>query len=158
MRSEDVLVASMDSIYPLIKESLENGKSVRLSPKGSSMLPMIRQGIDTVTLSPIDRPLKKYDIPLYLRDDGKYVLHRIVKVHKDSFDMCGDAQREIERNVPKSAVVAQAVGFIRKGRQFSVNSPKYRLYALLWCSIIPLRKLAFRLNYKIRGRKTNEKN
>ena len=90
---------------------------------------------------------------LYRRPDGKYVMHRIVRVHKDSFDMCGDGQREIERNVPKSAVVAQAVGFVRKGRQFSVRSPKYRLYSWLWCSIIPLRGLAFKLNYKLRGRR-----
>ena len=143
-----------------MEEAFREGKTATLVASGNSMVPLLHHGIDSVILGECKNPqsLKRLDVPLYRRPDGKYVLHRIVKVHKDSFDMCGDAQREIERNVPKSAVVAQAVGFIRKGRQFSVNSPKYRLYAFLWCSIIPLRKLAFRLNYKIRGRKTNEKN
>ena len=150
-------------LYQLVlfmEEAFREGKTATLVASGNSMVPLLHHGIDSVVLGECKNPqnLKRLDVPLYRRPDGKYVLHRIVKVHKDSFDMCGDAQREIERNVPKSAVVAQAVGFIRKGRQFSVNSPKYRLYALLWCSIIPLRKLAFRLNYKIRGRKTNEKN
>ena len=143
-----------------MEEAFREGKTATLLASGNSMVPLLHHGVDSVILGECKEPekLRRLDVPLYRRPDGKYVLHRIVKVRKDSFDMCGDAQMEIERNVPKSAVVAQAVGFIRKGRQFSVDSPKYRLYAFLWCCIIPLRKTAFRLNYKIRGRKTNEKN
>ena len=70
----------MDDLMPLMKESLASGQSFRFSPRGISMLPMLRQGKDTVTLSPIKEPLKKYDIPLYQRDDGAYVLHRITEV------------------------------------------------------------------------------
>ena len=138
-----------------MEEAFREGKTATLLASGHSMVPLLHHGIDSVILGECKDPtkLKRLDVPLYRRPDGKYVLHRIVKVHKDSFDMCGDAQREIERNVPKTAVVAQAVGFIRKGKEFSVKSPKYRLYAFLWCSIIPLRGLAFRLNYKLRGRK-----
>ena len=48
---------------------------------GDSMLPLIRQGRDLVLVSrkPEGR-LKKYDVPLYRRDSGQYVLHRILKV------------------------------------------------------------------------------
>lgn len=131
IRSEDVLVASMDSIYPLIKESLENGKSVRLSPKGSSMLPMIRQGIDTVTLSPIDRPLKKYDIPLYLRDDGKYVLHRIVKAGEE-YTCIGDNQFAKECGLRKEQMLAVVTSFTRGQKEYTVSDASYRVYCILW--------------------------
>ena len=55
------------------------GQSVRFSPRGVSMLPMLRQGRDSVVLSPAPKQLRKYDLPLYRRDDGSYVLHRVVK-------------------------------------------------------------------------------
>ena len=67
------------TLAPIIEEQLREGKTVRFAPKGRSMLPMIREGRDTVTLCAVDRPLKKYDIGFYRRRDGQYVLHRIVK-------------------------------------------------------------------------------
>ena len=63
---------------PLFLEQFQSGRSVRFSPRGISMLPMLRQEIDSVVLSAIPDRLEKYDLPLYRRDDGKYVLHRIL--------------------------------------------------------------------------------
>lgn len=145
----------LHQLVVFMEEAFRQGKTATLIASGSSMTPLLHSGIDSVILGECQDPekLKRLDVPLYRRPDGKYVMHRIVRVHKDSFDMCGDGQSEIERNVPKSAVVAKAVGFIRKGRQFSVDAPKYRIYSWLWCAIIPFRGLAFRLNYKLRGRK-----
>ena len=48
----------LDQLMPLIRESLAEGKSVKFSPSGVSMLPMLRPGKDMVTLSPITKPLK----------------------------------------------------------------------------------------------------
>ena len=87
-----IVKVHMDDLVPIIKEHLAQGQSVTFSPKGISMLPMLRQGKDTVTLSPIVGKLKKYDLPLYQRQDGKYVLHRIVKVKDGFFTMAGDNQ------------------------------------------------------------------
>ncbi len=146
---------SLHQIVQLMEVAFSEGKTATLTASGNSMLPLLHSGIDSVIFGPCDNPeeLKRLDVPLYRRPDGRYVMHRIVKVNKDSFDMCGDGQREIEKGVPKSAVKAKAVGFIRKGREFSVTSRKYRLYSFIWCAIIPLRGIAFKLNYKLRGRK-----
>ena len=57
----EILTASMDELVPVITERLRAGQSVCFSPKGISMLPMLRQGIDTVTLSPLPEKIKKYD-------------------------------------------------------------------------------------------------
>ena len=64
----------MENLIPLFKERLDAGQKVRFSPKGISMLPMLRQDTDTVVLSPLPDKLRKYDLPLYQRDDGKYIL------------------------------------------------------------------------------------
>ena len=65
---------------PLIKECLAEGKTVKFSPRGTSMMPMIRQGVDSVILSAVPGKLKKFDLPLYQRKNGLFVLHRIVDV------------------------------------------------------------------------------
>ena len=70
----------LEQLLPLIQETLAQGKTFQFSPRGVSMQPMLIQGRDTVTLAPVDRELKKYDLPLYRRDNGAFVLHRIVKV------------------------------------------------------------------------------
>ena len=69
----------LEALMPLILEQLEAGKNVRFSPRGISMLPMLRQGVDSVVLSPLPSRLKKYDLPLYRRKSGQYVLHRVVE-------------------------------------------------------------------------------
>ena len=149
---------SIAELVPLMKEIFKLGKTFTVTAKGSSMAPLLHDGRDDIILADCVDPkeLKVRDVPLYLRSDGSYVLHRIVRVNKDSFDMCGDAQTEIERGVPKSNVVALAVGFVRKGRAISVKSKRYRLFGFLWCLARPIRPVLFWLNSKLRG-KSNEK-
>ena len=126
------LVAHIDELMPLFRESISAGRSVKLSPTGISMMPMLRQGIDTVTLSPVTEKLKKYDIPFYLRENGQYVLHRIVRVGDDSYTCIGDNQFIYEKNVAHASVIAVVTSFTRKGKSYSVSSLPYRIYCRLW--------------------------
>lgn len=86
-------VVSIEDIVPLIKEQLNHNGTVRFTPKGNSMLPTLRNNKDSVTLKSPLFPLKKYDIAFYVRDNGQYVLHRIVDIPKDgTYTMRGDNQ------------------------------------------------------------------
>ena len=67
-------------LLPLMQERLAAGESVQFTPQGTSMRPTIYGGRDQVILSPLPPKLKKYDLPLYRRDNGQFVLHRIVEV------------------------------------------------------------------------------
>ena len=125
---------------PLIQESLTGGLSVRFSPRGISMLPMLRQGIDSVVLSPAPETLKKYDLPLYQRDNGKYVLHRIVDAGA-TYTCVGDNQFQLETGVRRDQILALVTGFYRGETYHSVNEPAYRLYCRLWHCSRPLRRL-----------------
>jgi len=125
---------------PLIKEKLAEGKSVTFSPRGISMLPMLRQGKDTVTLSPLPARLKKYDIPLYQREDGKYVLHRIVKAG-ETYTCIGDNQFAAEEGLSHSQMIAVVTEFTRSGKVHSVNELSYKLYCRFWHCSRPLRRI-----------------
>ncbi len=121
----------IEELMPLIRERLAAGQSVRFSPRGVSMLPMLRQGRDSVILSPLQGALKKYDLPLYQRADGSYILHRIVAV-KDGYTCMGDHQFISEQNIAHAQMIAVVTAFYRGDRRISVAHPGYRLYCVLW--------------------------
>ena len=83
---------NIEEIAAIIREQVALGQSVELPPRGISMRPLIREGRDSVILSPVSGRLKKYDIPFYRRHDGTYVLHRVVGFDKGGYIMCGDNQ------------------------------------------------------------------
>ena len=126
------------TLMPLIRESLDNGQSVRFSPRGISMLPMLRQGIDSVVLSPLPETLKKYDLPLYKREDGKYILHRIVGAG-DTYVCMGDNQFIPEPGVRREQMIALVAGFYRGDKYHSVEEPAYKLYCRFWHISRPIR-------------------
>ena len=145
----DCLSVSMDDLMPVFEESFAAGGSVKFSPKGVSMLPMIRQGIDTVTLSPIKTALKKYDIPLYRRDDGKYVLHRIVKAG-ETYTCIGDNQFVVETGLRRDRMIAVVTAFTRGDREYTVESTTYRIYCRLWHYSRFPRRVVRSLKYRIK--------
>lgn len=131
----------MEQLLPLFEEALHAGKSVRFMPRGVSMKPMLRQGKDGVVLSPAPQKLQKYDLPLYRRRDGKFILHRIIAVEDDHFVCCGDNQYAPESPVYPDQVIAVVTAFTRGERLIPVTAPGYRLYCRLWCAARPLLKL-----------------
>ncbi|MDO5478154.1 MAG: S24/S26 family peptidase [Clostridia bacterium] len=120
---------SMKDLEPLIRETLEKGFTFTLMPRGTSMLPLIREGLDSVILSPLPEDIRPGDVILYKRDDGKFVLHRVIKKVNDTYTMCGDNQVLLEKGIMRSHMIAVATGIIRDGEEtaFSENE-EYALY------------------------------
>lgn len=121
----------LDALMPFIRERLADGQKIQFSPRGTSMLPMLRQGIDTVILAPLPEQLKKYDLPLYRRSDGHYVLHRVVSAGK-TYICIGDNQFVYEQDLRHDQMIALVTGFTRGSREYSVTDWRYRLYCCLW--------------------------
>lgn len=134
---------------PLIQERLAAEQTVKFSPKGTSMLPMLRQGIDMVTLSPLPEQLQKYDLPLYRRDNGKFVLHRIVDVG-DTYTCMGDNQVDPEPGLRHEQMIAVVTAFTRGERVIPVTDPGYRLYCRIWVATMPLRKFVRRIKNRLK--------
>lgn len=131
MSSRPAEFVSIEDLVTLMREQLSIGQSVRFSPKGISMLPMLRQGLDTVVLSPLPEQLKRYDIPLYRRTDGSYVLHRIVEVG-ETFTCLGDNQFVPEPGIAKEQMIGVVTGFYREEKFHDVREWGYRLYCRVW--------------------------
>lgn len=128
----------LEVLMPLIRERLEAGQTIRFSPRGISMLPMLRQGIDSVVLSPLPEKLKKYDLPLYQRSNGQYVLHRVVEVG-ECYTCIGDNQFVLEPGLEHDQMIALVTAFYRGDRKWEVTSPLYRMYCVFWHYSRPVR-------------------
>ena len=122
---------TLDEMYPLISEQIKNGGSIRFSPNGTSMLPFIRQGIDEVVLTQKNGRLKKYDIAFYLRKNGSYILHRVVKFDsKNNYVFRGDHQFEYEYGIKDEDVIAKVDCVYRSGKRINANSLSFKLWAI----------------------------
>ncbi len=133
----------MEQLVPLIQERLEAGQSVRFSPRGISMLPMLRQGTDSVVLSALPERLQRYDLPLYQRENGQYVLHRVIGVG-DTYTCMGDNQFTPEPGLDHRQMIGLVTGFYRGEKYHSVREPGYWLYCRLWYHSRRLRRLCRR--------------
>ncbi len=145
--NNEIKQVSLDAMLPLMAEQLEKGGSVVFKPKGISMLPLIRQGIDSVLLEKNSKTLKKYDIPLYRRADKSFVLHRIVKVLKDgSYVMCGDNQAVFEYGIKDENILGVVKGVYRGNKFIPVKSFAFWTYS----RYVPLRR-AWRTSFTRRA-------
>ncbi|MBO4417611.1 MAG: S24/S26 family peptidase [Bacteroidales bacterium] len=68
---------------------LTEGREVAFTPKGTSMLPFIRGGRDSVTLKKLGK-VEVGDIVLARLPDARYVLHRVIGVNGDDLEIMGD--------------------------------------------------------------------
>lgn len=118
----------LEDAFFIIDEKLKNGGEVTFSPKGVSMLPLIRPGLDSVVLKKAEGPLKKGDIVFYRRDNGKFVLHRVVGEVDGGYRMCGDNQGFVEKKVEDRNVIAIVKAVLRDGRAVDFDSLLYKFY------------------------------
>lgn len=138
----------LNDLMPLIRERIAQGQSVRFYPNGVSMLPMLRPGTDSVELSAPPAKLKKYDLPLYQRKDGTFVLHRVVKVG-ETYSCAGDNQFRYELGLEHQQIIAVVTAFYRGDKRHSVRQPGYRLYCRFWQAYRWLRRFRLRIKRKL---------
>lgn len=140
----------LSEMLPVIEETLAAGGTVKLPITGTSMLPLLRAGRDTVMLSPVTGDLQKFDIPFYRRRDGAFVLHRIVACTADNtYTLCGDNQWVLEGGIRAEQIIGVVSEITRNGKTFSVNSKKYKRYVRIWHRLLPLRKYIVKLRGKL---------
>ncbi len=136
--TDKTINTGMQELSPMLCELVDAGMRVKLTVTGASMYPMLHDRADSVVLARADK-VKKWDLPLYKRDDGQYVLHRIMRVKNDCYDMCGDNQCVLEKGIRREQIVAVAVEFYRNGKCISCDNLLYRFLAAVWAIMRPIR-------------------
>ena len=126
---DPIFIADYDA---LIREVLASGGEFRIYPRGTSMLPLLRQGTDSVALRSLDRPPRKNDILFYQRPDGSYILHRVKAVTPRGLTLWGDNQTMLEFGVTEDQIIGYAARIFRREQEINCQSRIYRAYLWLW--------------------------
>lgn len=140
------LIISNQIMLEEVAALLEEGKEVTLAPRGSSMLPFIREGRDLVNLRLPDS-VDVGDIVL-AHLPQRYVLHRIIDINQNRLTLMGDGNLTITERCTKADVLGVVVGIVRDGKR-TVRPGKARV----WRALYPLRRIFLavyrRLPYKL---------
>ncbi len=150
MENAKKITVSLDELYPIIKEKIESGGTVQLPITGTSMLPLLVWGRDTVEIVKCENA-KKYDIIFYRRDDGHFVLHRIIGINEKGYILCGDNQTVKEYGINDRHIIAVVSSITRNGKKFDVTKLLYKIYSRLWTMVRPFRRYILVIARKIKG-------
>ena len=136
----------------LIREVLASGGEFRLYPHGTSMLPLLRQGIDSVALRSLDRPPQKFDILFYKRQDGSFILHRVKEVTKEGIVLWGDNHTMLEYGITEENIIGYAARIFRGDKELDCQGFGYRMYLWLW-QFKAVRRILLPIAYRLRKEK-----
>lgn len=162
----------LKELSPLMLECLAQGQEVLITVTGNSMSPFLRHKRDQVVLTACDpTALSVGEVPFIRRDNGQYVLHRIVErddgvirtrygSHRIQpsaggelrYTLLGDAQWIEEPDVRPDQILARATAFIRMGRRWECDSAAYRRNRLWWHRFLPWRKALIWLDRRLEWR------
>ena len=122
----------------------ENG-TLTYTNRGVSMWPLLREGRDMFTLRrKTEARCRRGDVVLYTRGRD-YVLHRIIDVRKDDYVILGDNCIQREYGITDSDILGVMTGFIRGGREHSVDGFGFRLYTFIILHTITIRTFTKRV-------------
>ncbi len=138
-----------EQLHTSIAEELRSGKTVTYFTVGVSMRPLLAERKTHVMIAPLDQA-EKWDILLYVRENGAQVLHRCIKQDDRFYYMRGDNTCGLER-IRREQAIGVATHIYRKGRCFDVKKNKvYRVYVAIWNLIYPFRWVLSKLKTVIR--------
>ena len=121
-------------------KALSNGEIIISHFSGTSMYPLLKSGKDRVVIGPVDTALKKNDVPLYKGDNGKLVLHRIIRVKSDGYVIRGDNLYRNEYNVTDEKIVGVLKGIFKGDKLYNCDTDFwYKLYVCFIRTSFPFR-------------------
>ena len=141
-------------LVALMREQLDEGKTVSFVPRGQSMRPMIKGGEDMLILKKPEGRLHLFDVALYYRKDiDAYLVHRVVGFKKDkSYVMLGDNNFQKEYGITDDDVIGVVINYYHKGKMRSMDSLPYRTYCNFWFYTRPIRSLWIRAKMSLSKR------
>lgn len=145
---------NLNSLVPFIEEAFSRNTTFKIPVTGTSMNPLLYEKRDFVLIEKPVFPLEIGDIPLYRRDDGRFVLHRIVDIDEKGYVMCGDNQFILEQGITDQNIIGVVCEMNIDGKKVSIDDPEYikhkEKYIRNAYNRYPLRRLRYNLSRLIK--------
>lgn len=134
-----------DAYVSALRDLVNEGKECRLLISGSSMAPFLVHERDSIIFSKPQRELQRGDMVFYQRENGQFVMHRILHVKPEGLYIVGDAQTEIEGPVNPKQVFAVVTRAQRKGKWIGPGDFWWWFFRTVWLRLVPVRKIILKL-------------
>lgn len=105
--------------------------AIAFVPGGNSMWPTLKNRGQSVVVIKKEERLNLFDVAFYSREDGKFVLHRVIEVAEDGYITCGDSQFTQEA-VKEEKVFGKMAGFYKGKRYVDCSDEKYLAKVKRW--------------------------
>lgn len=132
-----------------IEKILIENHTIAYKVKGDSMRPTLEENHDVVIIRSLDdgERLQLFDIPLYKRENGKLLLHRVVGFEQNGdYIICGDNRWGLERHITRGQILGKLIKVQREGKVKEV-APSF-----WWCRVyLPLHRFYLRRRAILRG-------
>jgi hypothetical protein len=122
-----------------IEDVIQKRGFIVTNTKGTSMYPLIKSKCDNVCIVRADS-INIYDVPLYKRKNGDYVLHRILGKNDNGYILCGDNQWVLEYNVTEDMILGKLDAWYVGEKEYTVRDKRYKRYVKFWCKSLKLRR------------------
>jgi hypothetical protein len=127
------------------EDYIERYGSLTYRNKGTSMMPLLRQGRDLFTIvKKGPERCRKYDVVLYKDAKGHHILHRVIKVVPEGYIIRGDNTYRNEFRTD-AEIIGVMTGLTRDGREISTEDLFYKLYSVLRNASYPFRYVYLQL-------------
>lgn len=132
------------------RELIERDGRLLYTCKGISMLPLIKQQRDVVIIEKWSTyELKTMDVVLFVRENGQYVLHRILKIDDDKYWIAGDNCVTGEW-VSEMQILGIMTAISKNGKVIRTANAIYRAYVWIWCKPWRIRIQITKLKFLVR--------
>lgn len=147
---EEVYLRKITISNSALCDMLQEGDSINITISGHSMLPLIVENSDKVTLVKANlNSLKKGDIVVVRVQNDLYFLHRIIHISGDKVVLRGDGNLYSKEVCHISSVLAKAVAVHKKGKIYTSRSLLWRVVKKFWPSNPVLRRIALAVYRRI---------
>lgn len=129
----------------VLKEMVGQGMEVSMTVSGTSMEPFLMDHRDRIYFRKPEGALKKGDMVFFQRENGAYVMHRIMKVRKQQYYLAGDHQTSLEGPIEEKQIFAKVVSVERAGAWLTEEDRLWKFYGGLWRRLFWVRKVVNKL-------------
>lgn len=126
---------------PQVVALINEGHNVTITARGSSMMPFIHDGRDSLIFAKIEDKVRVGDAVLAEVSKGVFVCHRIVEINGRKVTLRGDGNIRGTESCTVEDVKALLVGVVRNGKTIILKKSKaWHVYSVLWPRLLPIRR------------------
>ena len=124
-----------------VRKLISQGQTVTFTVKGNSMNPFVVHLRDQMTIGPWkDEDIRKGCVALVRDTRGNYLIHRIIRRDDKTVTLIGDGNVGLYETATFDQIIGIMHSITRKGKIWTAQSRRWKLYSWFWMLILPLRR------------------